>query len=192
MRCPPPTLHHCKGAAADIPAPWVPLQVCAAVSGGYGASAYGASSGFGYGSGGAAAPPDSSSGSRVLSDPARESLTRATGVLRRYGWLSFWTQGTLSTVSGAILLFSVAFTTQVRAVGAVCAVLSMQQRCQLSSLHWQSGVLSCLRQVPAPSRRLACQRSATWRLSAFDCPTTHAHIHGTHSTYRLAPRQRCT
>ncbi|KAI8464722.1 MAG: hypothetical protein J3K34DRAFT_388344 [Monoraphidium minutum] len=35
--------------------------------------------------------------------------------MRRYGWLAFWTQLTLSVVSGIILLFSVAFTSQVRA-----------------------------------------------------------------------------
>jgi hypothetical protein len=38
--------------------------------------------------------------------------------MRRYGWLAFWIQLTLSIVSGVILLFSVAFTSQVRrAVG---------------------------------------------------------------------------
>lgn len=32
--------------------------------------------------------------------------------MRRYGWIGFWTQLTLSVVSGVILLFSVAFTSQ--------------------------------------------------------------------------------
>ena len=36
--------------------------------------------------------------------------------MRRYGWISFWVQLTLSVVSAVILLFSVAFTSQVRGV----------------------------------------------------------------------------
>jgi hypothetical protein len=35
--------------------------------------------------------------------------------MSRYGWIGFWVQLTLSVVSGVILLFSVAFTSQVRA-----------------------------------------------------------------------------
>jgi hypothetical protein len=33
--------------------------------------------------------------------------------MRRYGWLAFWVQLSMSVVSGTILLFSVAFTSQV-------------------------------------------------------------------------------
>ncbi|GBF94821.1 hypothetical protein Rsub_07993 [Raphidocelis subcapitata] len=48
----------------------------------------------------------------VMSEPARASLARATAAMRRYGWVAFWIQLVLSSVSGVILLFSVAFTTQ--------------------------------------------------------------------------------
>lgn len=47
-----------------------------------------------------------------LGEAARKALTRATAAVRRYGWLSFWAQLSLSVVSGVILLFSVAFTSQ--------------------------------------------------------------------------------
>jgi hypothetical protein len=48
-----------------------------------------------------------------LGEAARQSLAKATNALRRYGWMGFWIQLTLSVVSGVILLFSVAFTSQV-------------------------------------------------------------------------------
>jgi hypothetical protein len=35
--------------------------------------------------------------------------------MRRYGWLAFWIQLSLSVISGVILLFSVAFTASVGA-----------------------------------------------------------------------------
>lgn len=57
-------------------------------------------------------PPDSSG---RLGDAARQSLGKATAAMSRYGWIGFWVQLTLSVVSGVILLFSVAFTSQVRA-----------------------------------------------------------------------------
>ncbi|GLC33477.1 hypothetical protein PLESTB_000079100 [Pleodorina starrii] len=47
-----------------------------------------------------------------MGEAARRALWRATGAVRRYGWLSFWAQLTLSVVGGVILLFSVAFTSQ--------------------------------------------------------------------------------
>ncbi|EFJ52038.1 hypothetical protein VOLCADRAFT_87168 [Volvox carteri f. nagariensis] len=47
-----------------------------------------------------------------MGEAARRALSRATGAVRRYGWLSFWAQLTLSVVGGVILLFSVAFTSQ--------------------------------------------------------------------------------
>ncbi|KAL6764511.1 hypothetical protein V8C86DRAFT_2471373 [Haematococcus lacustris] len=47
-----------------------------------------------------------------LGEAARNALIRATSAVKRYGWLSFWVQMTLSVVSGVILLFSVAFTSQ--------------------------------------------------------------------------------
>ena len=49
-----------------------------------------------------------------MADSARKALSRATRAVKRYGWFSFWVQLTLSVVSGVILLFSVAFTAQVR------------------------------------------------------------------------------
>jgi hypothetical protein len=60
--------------------------------------------------------PDSSG---RLGEAARQSLAKATSAMRRYGWIGFWVQLTLSVVSGVILLFSVAFTSQVgnRAAG---------------------------------------------------------------------------
>lgn len=57
--------------------------------------------------------PDSSG---RLGEAARQSLAKATSAMRRYGWIGFWVQLTLSVVSGVILLFSVAFTSQVRHV----------------------------------------------------------------------------
>ena len=47
-----------------------------------------------------------------LGEAARKALARATRAMTRYGWISFWTQLTLSVVSAVILLFSVAFTSQ--------------------------------------------------------------------------------
>lgn len=47
-----------------------------------------------------------------ISEGARRALQRATGAVKRYGWISFWIQLSLSIVSGIILLFSVAFTSQ--------------------------------------------------------------------------------
>lgn len=49
-----------------------------------------------------------------MGEAARRALSRATNAVRRYGWLSFWSQLALSVVGGVILLFSVAFTSQVR------------------------------------------------------------------------------
>ena len=53
-----------------------------------------------------------SSGS-LLPDPARRNLQSAAAACRRFGWIGFWSQLTLSIVSAIILLFSVAFTAQV-------------------------------------------------------------------------------
>jgi hypothetical protein len=49
-----------------------------------------------------------------MPDAAVKSLARATRAINRFGWFSFWTQLALSVVSGVILLFSVAFTSQVQ------------------------------------------------------------------------------
>jgi hypothetical protein len=48
-----------------------------------------------------------------LGEAARKALTRATAAVRRYGWIGFWVQVTVSVISAVILLFSVAFTSQV-------------------------------------------------------------------------------
>ncbi len=47
---------------------------------------------------------------------ARENLKKAANACRRYGWISFWTQLVLTTIAAVILLFSMAFTAQVRAM----------------------------------------------------------------------------
>ena len=43
----------------------------------------------------------------------RRNLQSAAAACRRFGWIGFWSQLTLSVVSAIILLFSVAFTSQV-------------------------------------------------------------------------------
>jgi hypothetical protein len=48
-----------------------------------------------------------------MGDVARKALAKATRATKRYGWLTFWVQLSLSVVSAVILLFSVAFTSQV-------------------------------------------------------------------------------
>jgi len=50
----------------------------------------------------------------LVSEAAKKALARATNAMRRVGWFSFWSQLTLSVVSAGILLFSAAFTSQVR------------------------------------------------------------------------------
>ena len=81
---------------------------------------------------GAGASTIGGSGGAALSEPAKAALARAARAMRRYGWLAFWSQLTMSVVSGVILLFSVAFTspTGPRAslyltlVGIACGFLS--------------------------------------------------------------------
>eukprot|EP00798_Chlamydomonas_sp_ICE-L_P011298 gene11298-18934_t len=46
----------------------------------------------------------------MIGQAAKLALTRATAAVKRYGWLGFWIQLTLSVISSIILLFSVAFT----------------------------------------------------------------------------------
>ena len=53
--------------------------------------------------------------SPAVSEAAKKSLGRAAKSCRQIGWFSFWTQLSLSIVSAGILLFSVAFTSQVHA-----------------------------------------------------------------------------
>jgi hypothetical protein len=48
-----------------------------------------------------------------MGEAARKALSRATVAVKRYGWIGFWVQLTLSVISAVILLFSVAFTSQV-------------------------------------------------------------------------------
>jgi hypothetical protein len=64
--------------------------------------------GGGYSSLPPGAPP--TPGGARLGEAARASLARATRALRRFGWVGFWAQLTLSVVGAVILLFSVAFT----------------------------------------------------------------------------------
>lgn len=69
--------------------------------------------------------PASSSGSAEvqMSEVAKENLAKAANACRRYGWISFWTQLVLSTISAIILLFSLAFTSQVHT-----ALLCLQKK----------------------------------------------------------------
>ena len=79
-------------------------------------SSYGGSDGYG-----AAAAPGG-----ALTETARASLARATAALRRWGWLSFWSQLSLGVAGGAALLFSVAFTSSTGPKAALyLTVLSM-------------------------------------------------------------------
>ena len=63
---------------------------------------------------GSSSSPTVPTTSSSISEPARKNLANAAAACRRFGWLSFWTQLTLSIVSAIILLFSVAFTSSVR------------------------------------------------------------------------------
>lgn len=67
-----------------------------------------------------------------LGEAARSSLSKATQAMSRYGWIGFWVQLTLSVVSGVILLFSVAFTSQ------VC--MHAWTACRSSCRHMLAGV----------------------------------------------------
>jgi hypothetical protein len=48
-----------------------------------------------------------------VSEAARQNLTKTAAICKRYGWISFWVQLTLTTVAGVISLFSMAFSAQV-------------------------------------------------------------------------------
>lgn len=48
-----------------------------------------------------------------VSEVARQNLKKAAIACRRYGWISFWVQLVLNTVAAIVLLFSLAFTSQV-------------------------------------------------------------------------------
>eukprot|EP00983_Pelagomonas_calceolata_P115722 1160228-Pelagomonas_calceolata.AAC.3 len=50
---------------------------------------------------------------------------RATRAVQRYGWISFWVQLSLSVVSAVILLFSVAFTSQVEMLEYILQLVNM-------------------------------------------------------------------
>ena len=102
--------------------PPVLLQECAAASSpGRSGSSSGSSTSFRPG---AQESPQGGSGSSssLLPDPARRNLQSAAAACRRFGWIGFWSQLTLSIVSAIILLFSVAFTSQVgRCLLSACA-----------------------------------------------------------------------
>lgn len=56
-----------------------------------------------------------------LGETAKANLRRAAANCKRLGWMSFWTQLVLSTISIVILLFSVAFSQTVSALlGGTC------------------------------------------------------------------------
>lgn len=48
-----------------------------------------------------------------FSEKASQQLSRAIFALRRYGWLGFWAQLSLSLTSAVVLIFSVSFTAEV-------------------------------------------------------------------------------
>ena len=49
----------------------------------------------------------------TVSEVARQNLKKAANACRRYGWISFWVQLVLNSVAAVVLLFSLAFTSQV-------------------------------------------------------------------------------
>lgn len=59
-----------------------------------------------------------------VSEVARQNLKKAATACRRYGWISFWVQLVLNTVAAIVLLFSLAFTSQVGRYG------EQQMRCR--------------------------------------------------------------
>lgn len=61
----------------------------------------------------AAAAAGGGDGLLDVSEVARQNLRKAANACRRYGWLSFWVQLVLNTVAAVVLLFSLAFTSQV-------------------------------------------------------------------------------
>lgn len=62
-----------------------------------------------------AEPPAEATGPDRLGETAKANLRKAAANCKQLGWISFWTQLVLSTVSIVILLFSVAFSQSVMA-----------------------------------------------------------------------------
>lgn len=60
----------------------------------------------------------------MVSEVARQNLKKAANSCRRYGWISFWVQLVLNSVAAVVLLFSLAFTSQVRQGSACCCALA--------------------------------------------------------------------
>jgi hypothetical protein len=63
----------------------------------------------------------------ALTDDQRRSLQYSAFSLRRWGWTSFWVQLALSLTSTGILLFSVAFTANVRCY--TCPLICIRPSC---------------------------------------------------------------
>lgn len=59
-----------------------------------------------------------------VSEVARQNLKKAANSCRRYGWISFWVQLVLNSVAAVVLLFSLAFTSQVRRGSTCCCALA--------------------------------------------------------------------
>ena len=98
--------------------PPVLLQVRAAASSpGHTGSSSGSSTSFRPGAQESPKGGGGASSGSLLPDPARRNLQSAAAACRRFGWIGFWSQLTLSIVSAIILLFSVAFTSQVGVEG---------------------------------------------------------------------------
>ena len=109
----------------------------------------------------------------TMSDPAKKSLDRTANACHRVGWLSFWAQLSLSVVSAGILLFSVAFTSQVTsraspkaAVCHGCCTTSFQ------SGH-VPGALLCWLSIQ--SRCISCEHCFTKEYSPSECACVCTH-----------------
>ena len=118
-----------------------------------------------------------------MSEPAKKSLDRTANACHRVGWLSFWSQLSLSVVSAGILLFSVAFTSQVLSPSLACS--------ELSALHAHVQCASMRRPV-ARSSRLCVQNgpSVTLYLTLFGIAASFLSTFWAYQYTRLAGRLR--
>ena len=84
--------------------------------------------------------PDPLDDTPAINEAARKALSKAAVACRRIGWFSFWTQLSLSIVSAGILLFSVAFTSQVRCMpffpGLACLCCCLKVGVQSKWAAW--------------------------------------------------------
>ncbi|KAK9790729.1 hypothetical protein WJX73_000393 [Symbiochloris irregularis] len=93
-----------------------------------------------------AAAPSPQSVALPVSAPAKRSLERTADACRRIGWISFWSQLSLSVVSAGILLFSVAFTS-VNGPGATLYLTLFGIAASFLSTFWAYGLTRLSRQL---------------------------------------------